>query len=69
MGFFDKSKTTFEVGGRDFPKISWWKDPNLRTLYICLMFVVLTSATNGYDGSLMNGLQAMPSWKRSMYCL
>lgn len=28
------------------------------------MFVVLTSATNGYDGSLMNGLQAMPSWKR-----
>ena len=36
----------------------------MRNLYICLMFVVLTSATNGYDGSLMNGLQAMPSWKQ-----
>jgi hypothetical protein len=34
----------------------------MRGLYICLMFAVLTSATNGYDGSMMNGLQALPQW-------
>lgn len=25
--------------------------------------VVLTSATNGYDGSMMNGLQTLPAWQ------
>ena len=39
----------------------------MRSLYICLGFVVLTSATNGYDGSLMNGLQAMQSWRNGEY--
>lgn len=54
-------------------RISFWsrsendadinKSPNMRYLYISLMFAVLTSATNGYDGSMMNGLQALPQWK------
>lgn len=35
----------------------------MRWLYPCLMFAVLTSATNGYDGSMMNGLQALPQWQ------
>lgn len=29
------------------------------------MFAVLTSATNGYDGSMMNGLQALDQWDKS----
>jgi len=37
----------------------------MRGLYVCLMFVILTSATNGYDGSMMNGLQTLPQWKKS----
>ncbi|KAG9238026.1 putative lactose permease [Amylocarpus encephaloides] len=37
----------------------------MRGLYIALMFAVLTSATNGYDGSMMNGLQALDEWKES----
>ncbi|EHL01749.1 putative Lactose permease [Glarea lozoyensis 74030] len=37
----------------------------MRSLYIALMFAVLTSATNGYDGSMMNGLQALDEWKAS----
>jgi len=39
----------------------------MRGLYVCLMFAVLTSATNGYDGSMMNGLQALPQWKDSFH--
>ncbi|KFX89994.1 hypothetical protein O988_08386 [Pseudogymnoascus sp. VKM F-3808] len=67
MPFYTASKATFEVAGREFPRITWWNEPGMRSLYICLGFVVLTSATNGYDGSLMNGLQAMNSWKREFH--
>lgn len=35
----------------------------MRSLYIWLSLAVLTSATNGYDGSMMNGLQAVDQWK------
>ncbi|KIV94782.1 hypothetical protein PV10_02514 [Exophiala mesophila] len=53
----------FELGGRQFPAVTWYKDKALRKYYIILMFVVLTSATNGYDGSMMNGLQTLDPWK------
>lgn len=53
----------FTLAGRQFPAVTWYKDPALRKTYICLMFVVLTSATNGYDGSMMNGLQTLPYWQ------
>ncbi|KAK5447832.1 hypothetical protein LTS15_009331 [Exophiala xenobiotica] len=56
-------KDYFELGGRQFPAKTWYRDPALRRTYIILMFVVLTSATNGYDGSMMNGLQTLPAWK------
>ncbi|KAH6672370.1 putative lactose permease [Halenospora varia] len=39
----------------------------MRGLYVALMFAVLTSATNGYDGSMMNGLQALDQWKASFH--
>jgi len=57
------AKDYFEVGGRQFPAVTWYKDPGMRKTYIILMFVVLTSATNGYDGSMMNGLQTLPYWE------
>lgn len=66
MVFFTKSKATFELGGREFPRITWYKEPGLRGLYVAMMFAVLTSATNGYDGSMMNGLQALEAWKVCM---
>lgn len=56
-------KDYFELAGREFPRLTWYKDPALRKTYICLMFVVLTSATNGYDGSMMNGLQTLTPWE------
>ncbi|PKY06403.1 putative transporter [Aspergillus campestris IBT 28561] len=54
---------TFELAGRQFPSVTWYKNPGMRKTYICLMFVVLTSATNGYDGSMMNGLQILIPWQ------
>jgi len=37
----------------------------MRGMYLTLMCAVLTSATNGYDGSMMNGLQALEEWQKS----
>jgi sugar porter (SP) family MFS transporter len=39
----------------------------MRGLYVRLMFVILTSATNGYDGSMMNGLQSLKQWQSSFH--
>ncbi|KIM93674.1 hypothetical protein OIDMADRAFT_137244 [Oidiodendron maius Zn] len=44
-------------------ELSWWKQPNLRRLYLMLPFLFLGSTTLGYDGSLLNGLQSMETWQ------
>lgn len=49
----------FTVAGKEFPNISWWTKKNLRTTYLLLTLAVLTSATNGYDGSMVNGLLSL----------
>jgi len=54
------------IGGRSFPEVTWYKEPGLRKLYGLLMTVILVSATNGFDGSMMNGLQAVDNWDK--YC-
>lgn len=51
------------LGGREFPVVTWYKDPGLRRLYFLLSTVILVSATNGFDGSMMNGLQTVENWK------
>ncbi|KAK1750861.1 general substrate transporter [Echria macrotheca] len=55
-------KDTFELAGREWPRVTWYKMKGMRTVYLTLWAAMLTSATNGYDGSLMNGLEAIPSW-------
>lgn len=57
------SKGTFRFVEREFPAVTWYKDPGLRKTYICLMMVVLTSASNGFDGSMVNGLQSLTPWQ------
>ncbi|AEO63901.1 uncharacterized protein THITE_2109522 [Thermothielavioides terrestris NRRL 8126] len=59
------SSNTFRLGGRDWPKVTWWKMKGMRFVYLTLWAAMITSATNGYDGSLMNGLEAIPSWNES----
>jgi len=48
------------IGGVEFPLVTWYKEPSLRKLYFLLGSVILVSATNGFDGSMMNGLQSLP---------
>ncbi|CAM0141767.1 hypothetical protein VKS41_004539 [Umbelopsis sp. WA50703] len=46
------------------PKLEkwWWHYPFLRKLNFFLASGVLVQCTNGYDGSLLNGLQSLPQW-------
>ncbi|KAG8681030.1 hypothetical protein FRC09_017805, partial [Ceratobasidium sp. 395] len=40
----------------------WWNHGGILALNLMLVFILLTSSTNGFDGSMMNGLQAVPHW-------
>ncbi|KAH8647321.1 major facilitator superfamily domain-containing protein [Xylariales sp. PMI_506] len=40
----------------------WWKDPGLRKLNILLISTFMGSIANGYNGSLIAGLEAIPRW-------
>lgn len=41
----------------------WYSKPNLRLLYLCLVPACLgVEMTSGYDGSVLNGLQAVQPW-------
>ena len=46
------------------PKLDkwWFQYSHLRKLNFLLLSALLTEATTGYDGSMLNGLQALPSW-------
>lgn len=47
----------------DLDTTPWYKRPNLRRLYFALVPAVLgVEMTSGYDGSIMNGLQAVKPW-------
>lgn len=46
----------------------WYRKPNLRRLYFCLVPAVLgVEMTSGYDGSVLNGLQAVGPWLECEY--
>ncbi|KAJ8453882.1 hypothetical protein ONZ51_g13350 [Trametes cubensis] len=40
----------------------WWKNTRMIKLNLCIALLLITSTTNGYDGSMMNGLQSLPQW-------
>ncbi|KAI9057962.1 hexose transporter [Trametes sanguinea] len=40
----------------------WWKNTRIIKLNLCIALLLITSTTNGYDGSMMNGLQSLPQW-------
>ncbi|KAL2840405.1 sugar transporter [Aspergillus pseudoustus] len=46
---------------------SWWKKPHLLQLNLMVFSCLLFSSANGYDGTLMNGLQALPPWQSFMH--
>jgi hypothetical protein len=47
----------------DVPEVTWWKHRGLRKLYLMMPILFLGSTINGYDGSLLNGLQTMTPWQ------
>jgi MFS family permease len=56
-------KGYYFLAGRQYPRIKWIKDRNLRTLYIFCFLLILVNVANGFDGSMMNGLQSLPYWQ------
>lgn len=57
------SKGQFFFANRSFPRVPWWKRPNLRRLYFYIILLILTNTANGFDGSMMNGLQSLSYWQ------
>ncbi|TLS25516.1 hypothetical protein PpBr36_06871 [Pyricularia pennisetigena] len=49
--------------GLEVPEVTWYKEPGLRRLYALMPILMLGSTINGYDGSLLNGLQTMEPWR------
>jgi sugar porter (SP) family MFS transporter len=47
----------------NFEKVIWYKEPHLRKLYFLSIFLLVGSATTGYDGMLLNTSQQMNYWK------
>lgn len=42
----------------------WYKYKHLRHLYMWMSVVLLVQATNGLDGSIMNGMQTLTYWQK-----
>ncbi|PYH68538.1 sugar transporter [Aspergillus vadensis CBS 113365] len=45
---------------------AWYKQPHLVRLNLIILSLVMFSSANGFDGSLMNGLEALDQWKSFM---
>lgn len=44
----------------------WYRQPHLLRLNYYVLCMCLLTAANGYDGSMMNGLMALPQWSAFM---
>ncbi|KAJ5297030.1 uncharacterized protein N7443_007923 [Penicillium atrosanguineum] len=44
----------------------WWYYPGLRSLNLLLLGCIVCDMTNGYDGSMLNGLQVIDRWGDAM---
>ncbi|KAJ7599032.1 hexose transporter, partial [Mycena floridula] len=45
------------------PKKTWYNNKRLIILNGWIVLLLITSSTNGFDGSMMNGLQSLPQWR------
>lgn len=55
------------VDGLEVPEVTWYREPGLRRLYAMMPILFLGATINGYDGSLLNGLQTMEPWRSCKY--
>ncbi|OGE56919.1 hypothetical protein PENARI_c002G08003 [Penicillium arizonense] len=56
-------KGHFYLAGRLFPRVKWWKQRNMRVLYFYILILIATNTANGFDNSMMNGLQTLSYWQ------
>lgn len=49
--------------GLRVPEVTWYKHAGLRRLYAMMPILFLGATINGYDGSLLIGLQTMVPWQ------
>lgn len=47
----------------EVPIVIWWRHAGLLRLYAMMPVLFLGATINGYDGSLLNGLQTMTPWQ------
>ncbi|CCF44158.1 lactose permease [Colletotrichum higginsianum] len=70
MGVFGKKKEAETVFGPALAAVlpahpkPWYLTPHLLKLNLLLLVPLLSSASVGYDGSMMNGLQTLPQWRQ-----
>ncbi|KAI5928353.1 general substrate transporter [Camillea tinctor] len=68
MGIFGQKEAELAVGAGlaavlpPNPK-PWYRTSHIVKLNLALLVPLLSSASLGYDGSMMNGLQTLPQWK------
>ncbi|KAE9573532.1 Lactose permease [Colletotrichum fructicola] len=69
MGVFGKKKETELAVGSALAAVlpanpkPWYRTSHLLKLNLCLLVPLFSSASVGYDGSMMNGLQTLPQWR------
>ena len=49
------------------PRRKWYNNRRLITLNAWVFLLLITSSTNGYDGSMMNGLQSLSQWEDAFH--
>ena len=57
------SNATAPAAAPKFEHVTWYKEPHLRRLYFLSFFLLIGSATTGFDGMLQNTSQQMDYWK------
>ncbi|KAH6906806.1 hexose transporter [Coprinopsis sp. MPI-PUGE-AT-0042] len=57
------SGTDLAYGHLIDPNRKWYNNRRIITLNAWIVLLLITSSTNGYDGSMMNGLQSVDQWR------
>jgi len=56
------SAGTSKIAALADPNRKWYNNRRIITLNAWIVLLLITSSTNGYDGSMMNGLQSIDAW-------
>ncbi|KAJ6438127.1 MFS hexose transporter [Purpureocillium lavendulum] len=63
VGFGGAGNAPKIANAPQFEKVNWYREPHLRRLYFLSFFLLIGSATTGFDGMLQNTSQQMDYWK------